>query len=90
MPDRFGHYVHKVSLFLPEIRKEAVIKEASPGRPVVTGFTYAEVLIFDSVLLEGFSERLYAEIEHALLLSLFLSSFDMTNFICSGVNFIFS
>ena len=33
----------------------------------MAGFTYAEVFIFDSMLLESLSERLYTEIEHALL-----------------------
>ena len=42
------------NLFLPKLREESVIEEVSPGRPVVTGFTDAEVLIFDSVLVEGF------------------------------------
>lgn len=49
-PDRGGHGSPKASLFLPEVREEAMIEEVPPGRPVVTGFTDTEVLIFDSVL----------------------------------------
>ena len=40
-------------LFLPELREESVIEEMSPGGPVVTGFADAEVLVFDSVLVES-------------------------------------
>ena len=50
-----------------------MIEEVSPGRPVVSGFTYAEVLIFDSVLVESFPERLDTHIEHTLLFSASLS-----------------
>ena len=54
-------------LFLPMVREESVIKEMSPCRPVVTGFTYAEVLVIYSVLVEGFPEGFDAHIEHTLL-----------------------
>ena len=40
-PDRGGHGSPKASLFLPEVREETMIEEISPGRPVVSGFTYA-------------------------------------------------
>ena len=55
------------SLFLPEFREESVIEEMSPGGPVVAGFAYAEVLIFDSVLVESICEALDTYIEHSFL-----------------------
>ena len=33
----------------------------------MTGVTYTEILIFDSVLVESLSEWLYTEVEHTLL-----------------------
>ena len=66
-PDQVGYQSCRADLFLPEIREEAVIEETSPCRPVVTGVAYAEILIFDSVLVEGLSERLYTEVEHTFL-----------------------
>ena len=44
------------NLFLPKLRQESVKEEMSPGRPVVTGFADAVVLIFDSVLFESIPE----------------------------------
>ena len=54
-------------LFLPELREESVIEEMSPGGPVVAGFADAEVLVFDSVLVERIPEALDPHIEKALL-----------------------
>ena len=55
------------TLFLPKLREESVVEEMSPGGPVVTGFTDTEVLVFDSVLVEGIPEAFDAHIEHAFL-----------------------
>ena len=55
------------TLFLPKLREESVVEEVSPGGPVVTGFTDAEVLVFDSVLVEGIPEALDTHVEHAFL-----------------------
>ncbi len=61
------------NLLLPKLREESVIEEMSPGGPVVTGFADAEVLIFDSVLVEGVPEALDPHIEEALLFGASLS-----------------
>ena len=54
-------------LFLPEFGEEAVVEEVPPGGPVVAGFTYTEVFIFDSVLVKGVCESLDACVERAFL-----------------------
>ena len=53
----------------------------SPGRPVVTGFTYTEVLIIDSVLVESIPESFYSRIEHSLLFCTTLSDEQIVNLV---------
>ena len=53
----------------------------SPGGPVVTGFTDTEVLIFNSVLVEGVPETLDAHIEHALLFRTALPDEQIVHFV---------